>query len=303
MTNQNQSPFQNLGKDDLNRVRDDDQNVSSSSSSSSSRPQMTPYQALTRFRKEVGLENPGEFFCPATAKEKDRAAKLEALVVENRNEMDKANKTYTQLTVERAQEIDPSMDFLPTSKKIAMQKFYSKDPTAMPVKEVKPLRYNKLDRFAAKIESDVDIIGNAAIDSIKVLESGQQHQAMFHLTNIVDLARDARSEANLKRLEIRDTASAVLIKRHIDGATIVSPTMQEVIKEEKNQGFKRQNYYYKNRNYRRNSFSGFSHGFDSSTYQLAQTIQKLNYNNQFFPIPGNSRGRGSKCGFRGNKKY
>jgi hypothetical protein len=51
----------------------------------------------------------------------------------------------------------------------------------------------------------------------------------------VDLARDARSEANLKRLEIRDNISAALIKRHINGASIVSPAMQEVIKEEKNQ--------------------------------------------------------------------
>jgi predicted alpha/beta-hydrolase family hydrolase len=87
----------------------------------------------------------------------------------------------------------------------------------------------------------------------------------------------------LKRLEIRDNISAVLIKRHMDGASIVSPAMQEVIKEEKNQGFKRQNYYYKNRNYRRNSFNGFPHGFNSSTYQLAQSIQKLSNNNQFFP--------------------
>jgi hypothetical protein len=29
---------------------------------------------------------------------------------------------------------------------------------------------------------------------------------MFHLTNIVDVARDARSKANLKGLEIRDAA-------------------------------------------------------------------------------------------------
>jgi hypothetical protein len=35
------------------------------------------------------------------------------------------------------------MDFLTTAQKIAMKKFYSKDPTAMPVKEIKPLRYNK----------------------------------------------------------------------------------------------------------------------------------------------------------------
>jgi hypothetical protein len=94
------------------------------------------------------------------------------------------------------------------------------------------------------------------------------------------MARDARSEANLKGLEIRDAASEALIKRHVDGATIISPAMQEVIKEEKNQD------YYKNKNYRRNSFSGFSHGYNSSTFQLAQAIQKLSYNNQFFPNRG-----------------
>jgi hypothetical protein len=104
---------------------------------------------------------------------------------------------------------------------------------------VKPLRYNKLDKFAAKIESDVDIIGNAAVDSIKVLESCQQHQAIFHLTNIVDITRDIKSEINLKRLENRDAASGALIKRHVEGTSIVSPAMQEVIKEEKNQGFKK----------------------------------------------------------------
>jgi hypothetical protein len=32
---------------------------------------------------------------------------------------------------------------------------------------------------------------------------------------------------------------------------MVSPAMQEVIKEEKNQGFKKQNYYYKNKNYKK----------------------------------------------------
>jgi hypothetical protein len=72
------------------------------------------------------------------------------------------------------------MDFLSTSKKIAMQKFYSKDPTAMPIKEVKPLRFNKMDKFATKIETDVDIIGNAAVELITAIESGQEHQAMLH---------------------------------------------------------------------------------------------------------------------------
>jgi cellobiose-specific phosphotransferase system component IIA len=52
-----------------------------------------------------------EFVCPGMAKEKDRASKLEALAKEATNEMNKANKSYTELIVERFQETDPSMDF------------------------------------------------------------------------------------------------------------------------------------------------------------------------------------------------
>jgi hypothetical protein len=76
-----------------------------------------------------------------------------------------------------------------------------------------------------------------------------------------------------KRLEIKNAVLAALIKRHVEGVSIVFPAKQKVIKEEKNQGFKKQNYY-KNKDYRKNSFSDFSHGFDSSTFQLAQAIQQ-----------------------------
>jgi hypothetical protein len=51
-----------------------------------------------------------------------------------------------------------------------------------------------MDKFAAKIETDVDIIGNAAVESFKAIEGNQQHQAIFHLTNIVDIARDTRRD-------------------------------------------------------------------------------------------------------------
>jgi hypothetical protein len=36
-------------------------------------------------------------------------------------------KNYTQLFVEKVQEVDPSIDFLETGKKITLQKFYSKN--------------------------------------------------------------------------------------------------------------------------------------------------------------------------------
>jgi hypothetical protein len=64
---------------DLNRVRDDEQNLSSSSSSSSSRPPMSAYRHLLQFKEAARLIDQAEFVCPATAKEKDRAAKLEAI--------------------------------------------------------------------------------------------------------------------------------------------------------------------------------------------------------------------------------
>jgi hypothetical protein len=37
----------------------------------------------------------------------------------------------------------------------------------MPNKEIKPLRFNKIDKFAAKLENEIDIIGNAAVLAVK----------------------------------------------------------------------------------------------------------------------------------------
>jgi hypothetical protein len=184
MTSQHEPTEQNFGNSDLNKVTDDDQNTSSSSSSSSSRPQISPYRHLLQFKEAAGLLDQAKFVCPGMAKEKDRAAKLEAIAKGGIDEMQKASKTYTELIVERAHEKDPSMDFLSTSQRIAMQKFYNKDPTAMPVKEIKPLRYSNTDKFAAKVETDVNIIGNAAVESIKAIEGNRPYQAIFHLTNI-----------------------------------------------------------------------------------------------------------------------
>jgi hypothetical protein len=64
------------------------------------------------------------------------------------------------------------------------------------------------------------------------------------------------------------------------------PITKDVIKE-KIQGFKRQNYYYTNRNYygRRNSFSEYSHNFDSSVYQLFVIIIIINFFSKEEGIP------------------
>jgi hypothetical protein len=76
MTKENQPPNQNLDFGNNQGGHEDLNNLSSSSSSSSSRPPISPYRQLLRFKEAAGLTDPAEFVCPATAKEKDRAAKI-----------------------------------------------------------------------------------------------------------------------------------------------------------------------------------------------------------------------------------
>jgi hypothetical protein len=79
MTSEIDPTEQNIDLNNRNRTGDDNQNPSSSSSSSSSRPQISPYRQLLRFKEAAGLMEPAEFVCPGMAKEKDRAIKLEAI--------------------------------------------------------------------------------------------------------------------------------------------------------------------------------------------------------------------------------
>jgi hypothetical protein len=66
----------------------------------------------------------------------------------------------------------------------------------MPNKEIKPLRFNKVDKFAPKIENEIDSIGNAATQTVKAYEINDPHSSMFHRGNITQLTRDVRSSRN-----------------------------------------------------------------------------------------------------------
>jgi hypothetical protein len=62
---------------------------------------MSPYRHSLQFKEAAGFADQTEFVCPAMAKEKDKAVKLEAITKEAANEMQKASKSYTELIVER----------------------------------------------------------------------------------------------------------------------------------------------------------------------------------------------------------
>jgi hypothetical protein len=60
---------------------------------------------------------------------------------------------------------------------------YSQDPKALPSKEVKPLKYSKLDRFANNIEINLAAAGNAQVEALEALEHRDTDLGFYHLKN------------------------------------------------------------------------------------------------------------------------
>jgi hypothetical protein len=84
---------------------------------------------------------------------------------------------------------------------------------------------------------------------------------MAHLSNISDLARNTRSEANLERLKIRNPSAAYAAKKYISSAEIVFLVMKDIIKKKEI----------------------LVVDYDlPGAFKLGQAIQKLANNNQFF---------------------
>jgi hypothetical protein len=71
------------------------------------------------------------------------------------------NKSHLVLISDRARNADPGMDFLEASKKAVQSKIYFTDPIAMPAKEVKPLKFSKIDIFASDVRRRADRIPSA----------------------------------------------------------------------------------------------------------------------------------------------
>jgi hypothetical protein len=62
----------------------------------------------------------------------------------------------------------------------------------LPGKEVKPLKYSKMDKFANILEFNLDIAANAQIKAAKAIEQGQTDIGFWHLQNASDFIRNWR---------------------------------------------------------------------------------------------------------------
>jgi hypothetical protein len=187
-------------------------------SSSSSRLRASDFANLLRYKKQFGLENKKKFLNFGRLKEKDQPTALDQVGKKVQIDMANNNKSHLMLISDRARNVDPGMDFLDTSKKVALNKLYLSDPVAMPAKEVKPLKFNNMDKFASDVQLNADLIGNASILLAKAIDEESPQEAMFHVDNILDISRNLRSESTLKRIGIKDPKSATILKRHVDGS-------------------------------------------------------------------------------------
>jgi hypothetical protein len=82
----------------------------------------------------------------------------------------------------------------------------------LPSKEVKPLKYSKIDKFATNLEVNLDLAVNAQIKAAEAIEQGQTDIGFWHLQNASDFIRNGHALANLKRFEIRDPTAAMQLK-------------------------------------------------------------------------------------------
>jgi hypothetical protein len=155
-------------------------------------------------------------------------------------------------------DIYPGLDFMDSEKRERLIELYSQDPKALPSKEIKPLKFSKIDRFANNIEVNLAAAGNAQVKALEAFDQADPDVGYWHLKNSADFIRNAHALSNLERLKIRDSGSANAIKNHIDGAELISPQIKVIIDQNKklmpkyyqNSYYKRRNSYnYRNSNY------------------------------------------------------
>jgi hypothetical protein len=54
-----------------------------------------------------------------------------------------------------------------------LSELYLSAPRALPGKEVEPLKYSKLDRFANNTEVNLDLVANAQLQALEAFEQGE----------------------------------------------------------------------------------------------------------------------------------
>jgi hypothetical protein len=271
----------------MSEQKNESQNVDTSSSSSSVGPAKVPTIAMPIYSQpklpvtyrnarmedgmdaldlSIGKKKQNNFVNYGKLDAKARKAKdIEDEIQRNREEPIEEDDDFprTSHLPKRLIDVDPSLNFMDAEKREKLIDLYSQDPKALPSKEVKPLKFSKIDRFANNMEINLAAAGNTQLKMLEAFEQADPDMGYWHIKNSSEFIRNAHALSNLERLKIRDPNSANAIKNHVDGAELISPQMKSIIDSQKKLAPKYyQNPYYKRRN-------SYNYGNSNSTNQLA----------------------------------
>jgi hypothetical protein len=134
----------------------------------------------------IGIKKQNKFVNYSKLDAKARKAKdIEDEIERNKEVPIEEEEAYPRTThlAKRLIDVDPGLDFMEPEKREKLLDLYSQDPKALPSKEVKPLKFRKLDRFANNIEINLAAAGNAQMKALEALEQADTDLGFWHFKN------------------------------------------------------------------------------------------------------------------------
>jgi hypothetical protein len=135
----------------------------------------------------IGIKGQKKFVNYDHLDDKARKAKnLEDIIQEAREKPIEENEHFPKTThlARKLINTDPGLNFM-NSKKKKLIKLYSQEPRALPTKEIKPLKFSKLDRFANNIEINFAGAGNSQLKSLEAFDQADADVGYWHLKKFI----------------------------------------------------------------------------------------------------------------------
>jgi hypothetical protein len=112
----------------------------------------------------IGIKGQNKFVNYGHLDIKARKAKdLEEAIQQAREEPIEEDENFPRAThlAKRLIDTEPGLDFMDSEKREKLLELYSQDPRVLPTKEIKPLKFSKMDRFSNNIEVNLATAGKS----------------------------------------------------------------------------------------------------------------------------------------------
>jgi hypothetical protein len=136
-------------------------------------------QKMEALDLNIGIKNQKKFVNYGCLDTKIRRAKEEEDIIQKTKQQPIEEDEHFPRATHLAKKLidkDPNLDFMDADRREKLIELYSQDLRALLTKEVKPLKFSKLDRFANTIEISLDLAGNAQMKALEAFPLNKQTQ-------------------------------------------------------------------------------------------------------------------------------